>query len=251
MPPETGAAASDDLRQRLETVRREHERLVARLRAGERRYRRLARSVWSVQEAERRRLARELHDGVGQLLTALKQQLELARAEGSEAGRRRLDDALGLATQALADTRELSRLLRPAVLDDLGLEAGLGWLARTHQERTGTRVELALHGLAGRFDDELETLVFRVVQEALTNAAKHARASEIRVVVTREPEALSLEVADDGAGFDPRELTEGRDGLGLLGMKDRLDLFEGRLEVRSAPGAGTVVAARIPLEVEP
>lgn len=247
MPPDPRATDAD-FAGRLESLRREQDRLVGQLLAGERRFRRLARSVWAVQERERRRLARELHDGVGQLLTALKQQLELARGEDEEDRDERLGDALELAGRALEDTRELSRLLRPAILDDLGLEPGLRWLTRTHEERTGVTVDLRCRHLDERFGDELETLVFRVVQEALTNAAKHAEAERIEVTVERSTGELRIEVRDDGRGLDPARVETGREGMGLRGMRDRVELFDGRLDVASPPGEGTRLAVRIPLE---
>src|SRR6185436_1351323 len=148
--------------------------------AGERRFRGLARSVWNVQEAERRRLARDLHDGIGQTLTALKQQLDVVEQSAAvlpEAAHARLRDAAELAAQALRETRELSRLLRPQILDDLGLEPALRWLTRTFSERTGVALEVDIVGIDGRFAPDLETLAYRVVQEGLNNVAKHAGAS--------------------------------------------------------------------------
>jgi signal transduction histidine kinase len=209
--------------------------------------------VWSVQEGERRRLARELHDGIGQTLTALLHQLDGLGAVVDELpapAAARLRDAAALAAQALRETRELSHLLRPQVLDDLGLAPALRWLARTFQERTGVRVHLELAGLDGRLPAEHETLAFRLVQEELNNVAKHARATTAAVWVELAAGELGLRVSDDGIGFSPpaSSVAAGGEpaGAGLRGMRDRVELFGGRIEVSSRPGAGTRIAARVP-----
>lgn len=239
------------MRQIVDRVRQitvENERLFQELIAGERRFRGLARSVWSVQEAERRRLARELHDGIGQTLTALKQQIEMvvqaAAADLPAPAAGRLRDAAQLAAQALRETRELSHLLRPQILDDLGLGPALQWLSRTFQERTGTVVALEVHGLDARLPAEHETLAFRLVQEALNNVAKHAAASSVTVRVALAGGELRVAVADDGGGFEPRAV--GHEGSGLRGMRDRVELFGGHIEVDSRPGGGTRIAAAVP-----
>ena len=239
------------MRQIVDRVRQitvENERLFQELIAGERRFRGLARSVWSVQEAERRRLARELHDGIGQTLTALKQQIELvvqiAGTELPAPARGRLGDAAQLAAQALRETRELSHLLRPQILDDLGLGPALQWLTRTFQERTGTAVGLELQGLELRLPAEHETLAFRLVQEALNNVSKHAAAPSATVRVALAGGQLAIAVADDGGGFTPSAV--GHEGSGLRGMRDRVELFGGRIEIDSRPGCGTRITAAVP-----
>ncbi|GHA76055.1 sensor histidine kinase [Cognatilysobacter bugurensis] len=233
----------DDLR----TLRRQYVELLERLQRNEREFRRLGRAVWRVQEDERRRLARELHDGVGQNLTALKHrlsQLEDALPPDSPA-RAQLDAALALCGDTLEDTRHLSRLLRPPILDDLGLEAALRWLARSLGESTGIAVTLDVQPLPP-LDGELQTLLFRVAQEALNNAAKHARAQDVIVRLVARDGMLQLQVADDGLGFDPA-LALHAGGSGLGGMRERLRLYDGRLELHAAPGEGTRVRALVPL----
>ena len=240
---------------RVRHITRENERLFQRLIEGERRFRGLAKAVWKVQEDERRRLARELHDGLGQTLTALTNQLErlqqkLGERDDAAELAPRLADSVEMARLALNESRELSRLLRPPVLDDLGLEAALSWLARTLEQRAGLRVELTLSGLAERLDPDLETLVFRLVQEGLTNVLRHAGADRAQVAVSRAGGLLELRISDGGRGFDPDATLVGREtatGLGLRGMRDRLELFGGRLEIASAPGRGTLVSAAVPL----
>lgn len=257
VPP---ASDGGDLAERVRDVSRANERLFARLLEGERRFRGLARAVWKVKEEEQRRLARELHDGLGQTLTALTHQLERLRDKLVDAVpaelATRLDDSVEMARLALNESRELSRLLRPPVLDDLGLGAALSWHARTLEERTGLAVELSLDlpDLSGeRLDPELETLVFRLVQESLTNVLRHAAVDRARVTVALRGEALVLEISDQGRGFDPAVLSADTEnpGSGLRGMRDRLELFGGRLQLVSAPGAGTRISALIPLHGEP
>jgi two-component system NarL family sensor kinase len=234
-----------DIVDRVRDITRANERLFSRLIEGERRFRSLAKAVWRVQEEERRRLARELHDGLGQTLTALTHQLERLgeKLDGAVAPELsdRLSDSVEMARLALNETRELSRLLRPPVLDDLGLVAALSWLARTLEQRTDLKVELTLDPLAERVDPDLKTLVFRLVQEALTNVLRHAGVDRAQVAVWRSGESLVLRVADAGRGFEPQAiLGEGATtGSGLRGMRDRLELFGGRLEIASVPGQGT------------
>jgi two-component system, NarL family, sensor kinase len=243
-----------DVIDRVRQITRENERLFQRLIEGERRFRGLAKAVWKVQEDERRRLARELHDGLGQTLTALTNQLGRLqqKLEGSASSEvsARLADSVEMARLALQETRELSRLLRPPVLDDLGLASGLSWLARTLEQRAGLHVELALSGLDERLDPELETLVFRIVQEALTNVLRHAGVDRAQVTISRSGGLLGLRVSDSGRGFHAHGTLAGGEaatGSGLRGMRDRLELFGGQLEIVSAPGQGTLVSASIPL----
>jgi signal transduction histidine kinase len=243
-----------DIVDRVRQITRENERLFQRLIEGERRFRGLAKAVWKVQEDERRRLARELHDGLGQTLTALTHQLERLQQKldgrASKEEEARLADSVEMARLALKETRELSRLLRPPVLDDLGLTSGLSWLARTLEQRAGLHVELALSGIEERFDPELETLVFRIVQESLTNVLRHAGSDRARVAVSRSGGILGLRISDGGRGFDAHSALAGGEAAtssGLRGMRDRLELFGGQLEIISAPGQGTLVSAIIPL----
>jgi two-component system NarL family sensor kinase len=245
-----------DIVDRVRDITLANERLFSRLLDGERRFRGLAKAVWRVQEEERRRLARELHDGLGQTLTALTHQLERLgeKLDGTVPPElsARLADSVEMARLALNESRELSRLLRPPVLDDLGLVAALSWLARTLEQRTDLKVELTLDPLVERVDPDLKTLVFRLVQEALTNVLRHAGVDRAQVEVWRSGESLVLRVADAGRGFEPQEfLGEGATtGSGLRGMRDRLELFGGRLAIASGHGQGTVLSAAVPLAEE-
>jgi two-component system, NarL family, sensor kinase len=252
-PPPPSTDPMHDIVDRVRDITRANERLFARLIEGERRFRGLAKAVWKVQEDERRRLARELHDGLGQTLTALTHQLERLREKAGGVLpadlTARLGDSVEMARLALKESRELSRLLRPPVLDDLGLAAALSWLARTLEERTGLKVDLDLDPGAGRLDPDLETLVFRLVQEALTNVLRHSGVGHAQVAVRRSASALELRVADTGSGFDSRAVLAAgaTTGSGVRGMRDRLELFGGRLEIASEPGHGTVLSASVPL----
>ena len=234
----------------LATMREQYQRLLQRLEANEREFRRLGRAVWRVQEDERRRLARELHDGLGQNLTALKHRLaqlggELAPEQSGIRGK--LEAAITLCSDALDDTRNLSRLLRPPILDDLGLEPALHWLARSVGESAAMSVVIEIEPLPP-LDGELQTLLFRVAQEALNNAGKHAGASSVLLRLVERDRQLQLQVIDDGGGFDPEARSVVGAGSGLGGMRERLRLYGGRLELRSSPGHGTRLRAIVPLD---
>ncbi len=227
----------------------QYQRLLQRLEANEREFRRLGRAVWRVQEDERRRLARELHDGLGQNLTALKHRLAHLGGglkPGQEDLRGNLDAAIALCSEALSDTRQLSRLLRPPILDDLGLEPALRWLAGSVQETAGVAVVLEIEPLPP-LDGELQTLLFRIAQEALNNVAKHAAAGSVLLRLVAHGRTLQLQVIDDGRGFDV-ERAIGAGGSGLGGMRERLRLFGGLLELHSSAGRGTRLRATVPLD---
>jgi len=233
----------------IAAVREQYQRLLHRLEANEREFRRLGRAVWRVQEDERRRLARELHDGLGQNLTALKHRLgQIGRELTPEQIelRDKLETALALCAGALDDTRNLSRLLRPPILDDLGLEPAVKWLARSLEESTGVAVVVEIEALP-ELDGELQTLLFRVAQEGLNNAAKHAGAHSLLLRLVVREGWLQLQVIDDGRGFDPAG-TLGAGGSGLGSMRERLRLYGGRLELKSSPGHGTRLRASVPLD---
>jgi two-component system sensor histidine kinase UhpB len=221
-------------------LERENARLIQDVAAMHSRFRRLARAVWRVEEDERRHLARELHDNLGQVLTALRLKLERLPAGEDR------DAAVEIAAQALEDVRNLSRLLRPPVLDDLGLGAALNWLARRMSEDAGLPVRVT-GSLDRRLDAETETLIFRIAQEALTNIVKHAGATRAEISFGRTGDRLELRVRDNGRGFDPKTLDVEGAGVGLAGMRDRAALFGGALTISSAAGKGTVVGVTMAL----
>jgi signal transduction histidine kinase len=198
------------------------------------------RRVVAAQELERRRLARELHDETGQALTSIL--LGLKPLEDGPANEV-VAELHELVVTALQDVRRLAVELRPAVLDDFGLVPALERLAASFGEQTGLKV--AFHSTIGedRLQTEVETALFRVVQESLTNVVKHSHASNISIVLTRRGDAVAVVVEDDGTGFDPGETG---DGIGLLGMRERLALLDGKLTVESATDTGTTLVAEVP-----
>ncbi len=233
----------------LHVLRQQYRDLLERLQRNEREFRRLGRAVWRVQEDERRRLARDLHDGVGQNLTALKHrlvQLGNALPAGDGALREQFEKAITLCADTLEDTRSMSRLLRPPILDDLGLEAALRWLVRSQSESSGADVTLEMETLP-ELDQDVQTLLFRVAQEALNNVAKHADAREVMLRLVARGGMLQLQIVDDGRGCDPATAV-GAGGSGLGGMRERLRLYDGRLELHSVPGEGTRLRAVVPLD---
>ncbi len=249
-PTETGdSPALERIAERVEQISARNERLLERMLEGEKRFRGLAKAVWKVQEEERRRLARELHDGIGQSLTALINQLR--RMPAGEDTIDDLEAAIQVAELALTDVRELSRLLRPPVLDDLGLQAGLTWLARMLREQSGLTTSIEWQaGADERLDPDLETLIFRIAQEGLNNVLKHSGQLEARLTVRRHGGNLEFTIADTGRGFDVARLlspADGATGLGLRGMRDRIELFGGQFAVESAPGCGSRLRVVVPL----
>ncbi|MBT8103409.1 MAG: sensor histidine kinase [Gammaproteobacteria bacterium] len=228
---------------RVQQISAENETLVQRLADGEFRFRHLAKAVWQVQEEERRSIALELHDGIGQLLTALINHLQYSAGDTAAA---ESDKSIELATTALAEIRRLSRALRPSVLDDLGLEAALRWLARTTSEASDLDISLAWPDEDVTLDKLAETLVFRIVQEALTNVVKHADASRARIVVSFKDDAFQVSITDNGCGFDADAVLNASDrGFGTRGMRDRAELFGGQLAIESAPDEGTSVLLQL------
>ncbi|HTM49482.1 MAG TPA: ATP-binding protein [Bryobacteraceae bacterium] len=198
------------------------------------------------QELERRSISRELHDEVGQSLTALLVDVGNAAAitpAQNEELHRRLQSIKKLAEGSVSAVRNMALLLRPSMLDDFGLEPSLHWQAREVSRRTGMRVDVDAEGVADELPEAHKTCLYRLVQEALNNCARHAQASTARVVVRQEPERLVLVVQDDGKGFDFRQVR----GLGLLGMEERAKHLGGRFHVESAPGRGTRIEIELPL----
>jgi signal transduction histidine kinase len=204
------------------------------------------RRVVEGQELERRRLARELHDETGPALTSIL--LGLRAVEDSTAPADvgpALADLRELVVATLQDVRRLAVQLRPAALDDFGLVAALERLAQTFAEASGVRVDLEARLGETRLPAEVETTLYRIVQEALTNVVKHAGASNVSILLARRGSAASLVIEDDGRGFVVEDSRS--DGLGLLGMRERVALHDGRLTIESTPAAGTTLAVEVPL----
>jgi signal transduction histidine kinase len=204
------------------------------------------RRVVEAQELERARLARELHDETGQALTSILLGLKtLEQALTTDDERRTASSLRELVVSTLQQVRRLAVELRPAALDDFGLVPALERLVDTYRERSGIQVDVEARLGEESLPGEIETTLYRIVQEALTNVARHGEATRVSVVATRKPRSVVLVVEDDGRGFDPGAVGAG--GLGLTGMRERAALLGGRLTVESAPGAGTTLVVEVPV----
>jgi signal transduction histidine kinase len=232
---------------RVAERRSDEQRTIAE--EAERQMRQLSQRLVATQEDERRNLSRELHDHVGQVLTALR--MELGRIERS---RSPADSRLGTAiaeSKQLVDkmfrtVRDLALGLRPSMLDDFGLRAALEWHVRDVTRRFGVDVQLNIQGKVDALPDRYQTCVYRVIQEALTNCVRHAKPHSITVDVTGHDDELDISVSDDGIGFDPARR---RDGLGLRGIEERVKELGGVMIVTSAAGRGTTIAMHMPVPV--
>jgi two-component system sensor histidine kinase UhpB len=252
-----------DITERLELeqeLRRSHDELDQRVRertrelaSTNRALRRLSRQVLEAQETERRRIARELHDEIGQALTGVKMLLETAERLAGTTGARTAEHRRGAADarhaidDALTRVRELSLDLRPGMLDSLGLLPTLLWRFETYTRQTGIEVEFHHTGLDRRFAPEVETGAYRMVQEALTNVARHAAVPVVRVQLMTTDESLRIYVVDEGTGFDAEEAVASCLSTGLAGMRERATLLQGTCTISSAPGAGTTIEVELPL----
>jgi PAS domain S-box-containing protein len=208
----------------------------------------LSRRLLEVQEEERRHIARELHDEFGQLLATITLHLHAARGAAGEAAQSSLAKCMGLLRQAGEQVRTLALQLWPAMLETAGLEATLRWLAEQYQQHTGiaTQVEGHLNAVPG----DLAIACLRIVQEALTNVVRHARAQQVSIELCQGEDVLELVILDDGVGFDVNRTFEqaaGSGRLGLLGMRERVQILGGSLEVHSQPGRGTRIRVSVPL----
>jgi len=222
--------------------------LLDRLTEDRARVRRLASQVISVQDEERARVARELHDSTAQILAAIMLQLGVAARESSSpALDERITTLRELAAEALEEVRSLSHMMHPRVLDDLGLPAALEWIGRQTREQESFDVEVFADETGAAIPAPLASVLYRVAQEALRNAARHAEAHRVQIYLSRTPTSATLEVIDDGRGFDVRQAEERRPGMGLFSMRERVGLVNGTLGIVSAPGRGTRVVATVPL----
>ncbi len=231
---------------RLRTLERRSELQRSIAEDAERQMRQLSQRLVATQEEERRNLSRELHDHVAQVLTALRMELgrlERARTTSDTRTETIAAECRSLVDQLFRTVRDLSLGLRPSMLDDFGLQQALEWHVRDVTRRYG--IDVALH-VAGEFDtlpDQYRTCIYRVVQEALTNAVRHARARSITVDVVGDATRLTISIRDDGIGLDPARR---RDGLGLRGIEERVRELHGNVVIRGYPGAGTTLTVQLP-----
>jgi PAS domain S-box-containing protein len=251
--PEPDAFPTDDVTV-METladqvaVAMENARLYEAERDTRRRLRDLAGYLQDAREQERKRIAREVHDELGQTLTALKFDLsQLAKQLPQEilALHQRVDEMAGLIDHAIHTVRRVSTELRPGLLDDLGLAAAIEWQAEEFTERTGVRTDLHLSEEAVTLGSDVVTALFRIFQETLTNVARHAQASQVRVELITDPDQVMLQVRDDGRGIAEHEIRDSQ-ALGLLGMRERARALGGEVTIKGVPGQGTTVTVRIP-----
>jgi signal transduction histidine kinase len=225
-----------------ERVAAEGRLRTAELRAAERRE--TLRRVVDAQEHERRRIARELHDETGQALTSVLLGLRLIEEQTSPEVRAAVSELRDTIANAIQELRALAVDLRPKALDDFGLEAAIERLADTYARRTGIVVDVHVAGLDARLPGDVETALYRIVQESLTNVAKHAGAATVSVTVHRRARSVTAVVEDDGRGFDPTVITP---GLGLGSMLERAELVSGTVRIESRPDGGTTIAVEVPL----
>ncbi|HSB72340.1 MAG TPA: sensor histidine kinase [Candidatus Methylomirabilis sp.] len=225
------------------------EQKEAELRNSREQLRALARRLQSVREEERSRIAREVHDTLGQPMAALKIDLTwlASRVPADEATwHEKFRTTLALADSTIRSVRQIMTDLRPSLLDDLGLVAAVEWEAHEFQRRTGIRCEFVSDQPEPALPSEIGTAVFRICQEALTNTARHADATRVSIRLEQESEFLGLSVADNGRGITDGEIAA-QTSLGLLGMRERALLLGGQLSIVGRPGEGTTVTLRLPL----
>jgi signal transduction histidine kinase len=232
---------------RIRLLEGRSEEQHGRTQQAEQELRRLSNQLVRMQEEERKILSRELHDELGQMLTALRMEIgraERAQALGSPAFAQTLAESKALVDRMMRMVRDLAMGLRPSMLDDLGLEPALAWQAREFSRRYNVPVDLAVDGDLERLPDPQRTCVYRVVQEALTNCAKHSAATEIEVKVVRGRTRLDVSVRDNGVGMAS---TTSHSGLGLTGIKERVKDINGSASIETRPGGGTVVHITLPV----
>jgi len=211
----------------------------------------MSRQLVDVQESERRQFSRELHDRVGQNLTALSINLDIMKSQVPEHNNgllARIDDAAALLESTANSIENVMSELRPPMLDDYGLLPALQWYANEFYRRTGIRVSVEGDEHMKRLPQTSEIALFRIAQEALNNVAKHAHAGHVEIALSRSSTELVMAVTDDGIGLDSASGATGRrrPGLGMVTMRERTQAVEGRFEIARAPGGGTRVEVRVP-----
>ena len=226
-------------------------RLLEQSRNMQEQLRLLSRQLLSAQEEERKRISRELHDEIAQTLSGINLRLGALKAEAAvntKGLQKKITSTQRLVVRSVNIVHRFARELRPAVLDDLGLIPALLAFMKAFAARTGVRARLTAFAGVEKLDTARRTVLFRVAQEALTNVSRHAHASQVDIRILKLPAAVRMEVRDDGKSFDVERvlLARGNHHLGLLGMRERMEMVGGNLAVESTPGKGTVVRAEIP-----
>jgi signal transduction histidine kinase len=212
----------------------------------------LSRQLMQVQERERRQLAHDLHDEIGQAVTAIKMNLQtMQRVADMSIVQDTMNDSLGILDKILQRVRDLALDLRPSLLDDLGLVPAVRWYVERQAQRADLLAEVEAENVPQDLEPDLSVACFRIVQESITNILRHAKATKIHVALRQMDQHLDLRIKDDGIGMSSREKSTtpaGRSSLGLLGMQERAQALGGRITVQSLPNQGTEVHVRIPLQ---
>ena len=211
----------------------------------------MSRQILSAQEEERKEISRELHDVIAQTLTGINLRLAALKKEAAvntSGLDRNIARTQRLVEKSVDIVHQFARELRPAVLDDLGLIPALHSFMKSFTARTGVRTHLTAFAKVEDLDTAHRTVLFRVVQEALTNVARHAQASRVEVSIQQRPDCICMKISDNGQSFEVERVMRARGGkrLGLLGMRERLEMVGGRFQVESVPGRGTTVTAQLP-----
>jgi signal transduction histidine kinase len=204
-----------------------------------------------IQETERRHIARELHDEIGQVLTGLQFMLESSKNQASAELSNKISEAQETVSGLIEQIREMSLNLRPSMLDDIGLLPTLLWHFERYTKQTSITVSFTHNGITQRFLPDVETAVYRIVQEALTNIARHAHVTEAFVQLVLEEDTLGIAIVDHGIGFDPNIDINKATSAGLTSMRERANMLGGYLVVKSAPEKGTQILVMLPLEHKP
>lgn len=234
---------------RVAVLERKHDEQTKQIEETQNNLRRLSRRLVQAQELERQALSRELHDEVGQTMTALGMELgrlETIRSLSVDAFRSRIEEARRLNADAMRSLRDLAMGLRPSMLDDIGIEAALQWQGREFSRHTGVPATVHVDGSLDHLSDSQRTCIYRVVQEALTNCARHAKAKHVLVSLRTNEHGVVVIVEDDGVGFNP---AAARGGLGLLGMQERVQELEGKVAITSQRNQGTTIQVELPAGV--
>jgi signal transduction histidine kinase len=231
-------------------VAMQNARLFAEVSAARAHLQAVSRQLVAVQEAERARVARDLHDEIGQMLTGLKLVMAIGTRSTPEVLQERLAEAQALVNDLTTRVREISLDLRPSMLDDLGLRPTLLWHVKRYTQQTQIRVTMKHSGLDQRAAAEVEIAVYRIVQEALTNVARHAGVDHVAVWLWRTADSIGVRIEDQGRGFTPEVALAAHSSSGLAGMVERVRLLGGQLTIEAAPGQGTRLTAELPLGTE-
>jgi two-component system, NarL family, sensor histidine kinase DegS len=240
----------------LRQSEKHHRRLFNEAQAMQENLRNLSDKILRTQEEERKRISRELHDEVGQSLTAISVTLATLHNNSkaiSRSRRRKLADTQNLLKETMETVHSFARDLRPSMLDELGLLPALRSYLKGFAARSGLQVRLQGDPAAEKLGDDQKTVLFRVAQESLTNVSKHAQASQVEVAVLKVKDGICMEVADDGKSFktDPMSAGQSKGRLGLLGMHERIRLINGQFTVKARPGKGTTIRVVIPFNSTP